>query len=140
MSIQALLFSFQGRIGRKTYWLWNAFYYLAIIGLTISMSKLFPGYVQILLPVCLLLLMLPDLAITTKRWHDRGKSAYWLLLNIPLVVGRLASPMGSNSFLEPEASTILSTSLALICGVWILVECGFMKGISGDNQYGPEPK
>ncbi|MCG6450971.1 DUF805 domain-containing protein, partial [Vibrio parahaemolyticus] len=28
MSYQTLLFSFQGRIGRRTYWIWNVFYYV----------------------------------------------------------------------------------------------------------------
>jgi uncharacterized membrane protein YhaH (DUF805 family) len=25
---------------------------------------------------------------------------------------------------------------ALICGLWILIECGFLKGNAAENQYG----
>ena len=140
MSIQALLFSFQGRIGRKTYWLWNVFYYLAVIGLTVSTGALFPAYADTLLATFLFLLIIPDLAITAKRWHDRDKSSYWLVLTIPLIAGRLASPATMELSSEPDISMIVSSFLGLVCGIWILVECGFMKGTSGDNQYGPEPK
>ncbi|MDW2068155.1 DUF805 domain-containing protein, partial [Vibrio sp. 1579] len=27
-----------------------------------------------------------------------------------------------------------------ICGLWILIECGFLKGTSGPNKYGSEPQ
>ena len=92
MSMKELLFSFKGRIGRKVFWTWNVIYYVLIAGFATGISVLFPAYAYILLPVFLLFLLVPDLAITSKRWHDRGKSNLWLLLNIPLVLGRLATP------------------------------------------------
>ncbi|MCA2429481.1 DUF805 domain-containing protein, partial [Vibrio chemaguriensis] len=88
MSTKELLFSFHGRIDRKTYWIWNVIYYISIIGFGAGISKLFPAFSYLLLPIFLLVLLIPDLAITTKRWHDRDKSIYWLGLNIPLVIGR----------------------------------------------------
>ncbi len=42
----------------------------------------------------LLVVLVPDLAITAKRWHDRDKSSKWLLLNVPLVIGRMTIPAG----------------------------------------------
>ena len=87
MSMKDLLLSFKGRIGRKTYWIWNIFYYIAITGFATGISVLFPAYSYLLLPIFLLLLVIPDLAVTAKRWHDRNKSNYWLLLNVPLVLG-----------------------------------------------------
>ena len=141
MSIKELLFSFQGRIGRKVYWIWNVFYYLLILGFAVGMNQLFPAYSHLILPVFLIFVLLPDLAITAKRWHDRGKSNWWLLLNIPLVAGRITVPMGDPGQMAQSTTLQMISSLAaLICGAWILIECGFLKGQDGTNKYGPEPK
>ncbi|MGP8307218.1 DUF805 domain-containing protein [Vibrio sp. YIC-376] len=139
MLTKELLFSFQGRIGRKTFWIWNVIYYVSILGFGVGISKLFPAFSHLLLPVFLLVMLIPDLAITTKRWHDRDKSIYWLALNIPLVLGRLATPMTSPVSQEPATVQLFIASISLICGVWILVECGFLKGSTGPNKYGPDP-
>ncbi|MCW8333906.1 DUF805 domain-containing protein [Vibrio sp. SCSIO 43135] len=141
MSMKELLFSFQGRIGRKTYWIWNAVYYMAIMGFAGGINILFPAIAHLALPLFLLCVLVPDLAITAKRWHDRGRSSWFLLLNVPLVIGRMTVPVGDPSQMTETTTLQLVSSLAaLICGAWILVECGFMKGEEGDNQYGPEPK
>ncbi|EGR1167472.1 TPA: DUF805 domain-containing protein [Vibrio parahaemolyticus] len=140
MSTKELLFSFHGRIDRKTYWIWNVIYYISIIGFGAGISKLFPAFSYLLLPIFLLVLLIPDLAITAKRWHDRDKSIYWLGLNIPLVIGRIATPMTSPMAQEPSTLQLFIASISLICGLWILIECGFLKGTSGPNKYGPEPQ
>lgn len=139
--MKELLFSFQGRIGRKTYWIWNVCYYLTIVGFAVGSKTIFPGFAHLILPAFLLIVLLPDLAITAKRWHDRDKSSWWLLLNIPLVIGRMTVP-ASDPSIATQTSTIemLSSAAALICGIWILVECGFLKGTTGENKYGPEAK
>ncbi|HBC3494347.1 TPA: DUF805 domain-containing protein [Vibrio parahaemolyticus] len=140
MSTKELLFSFHGRIDRKTYWIWNVIYYISIIGFGAGISKLFPAFSYLLVPIFLLVLLIPDLAITTKRWHDRDKSIYWLGLNIPLVIGRIATPMTSPMAQEPSTPQLFIASISLICGLWILIECGFLKGTSGPNKYGSEPQ
>ncbi|WP_260261280.1 DUF805 domain-containing protein [Vibrio intestinalis] len=141
MSIKELLFSFQGRIGRKVFWIWNAVYYLMIVGFAVGMNTLFPAQAHLILPVFLIFVLIPDLAITAKRWHDRGKSSWWLLMNLPLVIGRMTVPVGESAAAGPASTLQMVSSLAaLVCGAWILVECGFLKGQSGDNQYGAEPK
>ncbi|EIW7479877.1 TPA: DUF805 domain-containing protein [Vibrio parahaemolyticus] len=140
MSTKELLFSFHGRIDRKIYWIWNVIYYISIIGFGAGISKLFPAFSYLLLPIFLLVLLIPDLAITTKRWHDRDKSIYWLGLNIPLVIGRIATPMTSPMAQEPSTPQLFIASISLICGLWILIECGFLKGTSGPNKYGSEPQ
>ena len=140
MSMKALLFSFQGRISRKTYWIWNVFYYVAITGFASGISVLFPAYSYILLPIFLLMLVIPDLAVTAKRWHDRNKSNMWLLLNVPLVLGRLASPMATPTAETVSPVHMVATVAALVCGLWILVGGGFVKGTEGRNDYGDEPE
>lgn len=141
MSVKELLFSFQGRVGRKTFWIWNVIYYAIIAGLAAGLNVLFPAIAHLILPVALVVLLLPDLAITAKRWHDRGKSSWWLLLNVPLVIGRMAAPVGDpTQGVEPSLLSGAISIVALICGVFILVQCGFLKGTDGENQYGPEVK
>jgi uncharacterized membrane protein YhaH (DUF805 family) len=141
MSMKELLFSFQGRIGRKTYWIWNVVYYLMIVGFAMGMNVLAPSIAHLILPVFLIVILVPDLAITAKRWHDRGKSSWWLLLNIPLVIGRMTVPVGDPSLAgQPSMLQAATSFAALVCGLWILVECGFLKGTDGENQYGPESK
>ena len=51
------------------------------------------------------------LAVQIKRWHDRDKSGWWALLNLVPLIGTL----------------------------WILIECGFLRGTYGANRFGPDP-
>lgn len=58
-----------------------------------------------------LLIIWPSLAIQVKRWHDRDKSGWWVLIGLIAVIG----------------------------GIWVLVECGFLPGTAGTNRFGPPP-
>ncbi|ELV8680200.1 DUF805 domain-containing protein [Vibrio fluvialis] len=141
MSYQTLLFSFQGRIGRQTYWIWNVGYYLAIVSVIVLLNRWLPGLAPYVLPLFMLLILVPDLAVTAKRWHDRDKSSWWLLLNVPLVIGRMTVPMGEASM--TTTPNVLDTGIslaALLCGSWILIECGFLAGSDGDNRFGKAPE
>lgn len=141
MSYQTLLFSFQGRIGRQTYWIWNVGYYLAIVSVIVLLNCWLPGLAPYILPLFMLLILVPDLAVTAKRWHDRDKSSWWLLLNVPLVIGRMTVPMGEASM--TTTPNLLDTGIslaALLCGSWILIECGFLAGSDGDNRFGKAPE
>lgn len=140
MPLSELLFSFQGRIPRRVFWIWNLCYYLGILVVAMGVKAVIPGLAYLILPVFLLLILLPDLAITVKRWHDRDKIAWWLLLNVPLVIGRMTLPMDSSMATQPTIIETTLSFLALICGTWILIEYGFMKGTSGPNRFGPEPE
>ncbi|MGQ0485996.1 MAG: DUF805 domain-containing protein [Hyphomicrobiales bacterium] len=53
----------------------------------------------------------PTLAIYAKRWHDRGKSGWWMLIIL----------------------------IPLIGPIWVLIELGFLRGTKGPNHYGPDP-
>ena len=58
-----------------------------------------------------LLAIWPGLAIQIKRWHDRGKSGWWVLIGLIPIIGFW----------------------------WVLIECGFLSGDEGPNEYGPDP-
>ena len=137
MSIKELLFSFQGRVNRRVFWLWNAFYYLVILAVATLAHKLFPASAGMILPIFLVVLIIPDLAITAKRWHDRNKSNMYLLLTLPVIIGRFTVPVGGAPVQQqPTTLETMVSLVALACGCWILVECGFLKGDAAENQYG----
>jgi uncharacterized membrane protein YhaH (DUF805 family) len=96
--MQWLLFSFQGRLARSTFW-WTC------IWMWISFILLFSAFESLLGYGSTLILYPPLLwglaALGVKRLHDRGKSFWWLLLlSIPVlgtlwIFGELALGRGS---------------------------------------------
>ncbi|GAM55361.1 membrane protein [Vibrio ishigakensis] len=136
MNLPQLLFSFEGRVGRKQFWIWNLCYYFGLALIGGLLAQISPGLAMFAIPIVLVILLIPDLAITAKRWHDREKSAWMLLLNIPLVVGRAMMPAGSQAMVAETSAAPVISIVALACGAWILIECGFLKGTEGKNRYG----
>ncbi|OBT16424.1 hypothetical protein A9264_11470 [Vibrio sp. UCD-FRSSP16_10] len=135
MDFRFLLLSFNGRIGRKQFWIWNISYYLFLSMVGSALAQISSTAALYAIPVMSLLLLYPDLAVTAKRWHDRNKSNRLLLLNIPLIIGRLLVPFSAQAETGEGMSRVLSL-IALVCGLWILVECGFLKGSDTKNDYG----
>jgi uncharacterized membrane protein YhaH (DUF805 family) len=119
-----LLFGFQGRTNRAKFWLVAIallvieVIVLGIIGGNAAMSDDPQQAVASLGPVAGIVLVIVGLAATwitiavgIKRFHDRNKSGVWVLIIFVPVIGSL----------------------------WYLIECGFLKGTTGPNNYGPDP-
>ncbi len=111
--LKSLLFSFQGRITRRVFWGFSlattfAFYAiiftLAFIGGEQSAVAGIGGLV-----LCIPLVWM-SLALQVKRWHDRDKSAWWVLISFIPIVGPL----------------------------WTFVEAGCLRGTVGPNCYGAD--
>lgn len=115
-----LLFSFEGRIGRLTYFL------AGLMQLVVMMLLMAYPVIHIInLPkgqspsAAIVLWMLPlvvlgtwmGLALIAKRYHDRGKSVLWYLVTFIPVIGP----------------------------IWVFVELQFLPGESGSNRFGPPP-
>ncbi len=111
MNWREFLFSFQGRISRRSYWLF-ALLTLPFIALVMLINRN-AGNPPLQGPGALLSLLLlwPSLAVQVKRWHDRDKSGGWVLI----------------------------TLIPLIGGLWALIENGFLPGTAGSNRFGPDP-
>ncbi len=135
MELPHLFFSFNGRINRLAYWLGSVL--VAVVSLlvwtmanvTAAQGKMAmamaagpaaQGAASILvgLAASLLLLLAADavviwmgLAVSVKRWHDRGKSGWWVLMSFLPIVG----------------------------WVWTFIECGVLSGDPGANLFGPSP-
>jgi uncharacterized membrane protein YhaH (DUF805 family) len=137
-----MYFSLQGRATRSNWWIWGvvgliiantvlgtiAYFIDAALGLQLGMLPY--GPVTLLVSI---LLIYPGACVTGKRWHDRNKSAWWLLL----VYGPLLLQLIFTTVSYEMASLI--GILTLIGSIWTLIECGFLRGTAGDNRFGPDP-
>ena len=118
-----LLFSFQGRVNRARFWL----VHVGIIVAEIVIFMIAGGAALMADPQAAmaatsnasslfsLVLFIPifwiSLAITVKRYHDRNKSGWWILIVFVPVIG----------------------------AIWYFIEVGFLPGTSGPNTYGADP-
>jgi uncharacterized membrane protein YhaH (DUF805 family) len=110
MNIVWLLFLFKGRISRGPFWIFNLACIVLIFGpvfLVYDGVESATNYVDVMSIV----LLWPSLAVQAKRWHDRDKSAWWLLINFVPIIGFL----------------------------WALIEAGFLPGTASENRFGAAP-
>ncbi len=109
------LFTSEGRFPRSTYWMFKACFFglFIILGGVLEMVKEFelPKWVEVVAVLLVFPAMIIFLLVQIKRWHDLDKSGAWVLINLIPCAG----------------------------GLWSLVECGFIEGTKGPNQYGPDP-
>ena len=83
MTLAQKLFSFEGRIRRRDYWLLSillgvlvvvAYIVAAVMGVDVASDS---NESMILQVVVTLALLWPSLALGAKRCHDRNQSAWW---------------------------------------------------------------
>jgi len=104
------LFSFKGRINRKPFFmyqislvlLWTFYCLLLHADFFMKDEKSIPF---------VLITSWPTFAVQAKRWHDRDKSGWWLLINFIPLVG----------------------------AIWSLIETCFIEGTRGENRFGKDP-
>ena len=109
MQFVDFLFNIHGRVRRRDFWLSMAVF--AAIGLYFGkryLAGLTHNDGQFLLAA---VAVFSVMMITTKRFHDRGKSGWWILPGLVPVVG----------------------------WAWMLWEIGLMPGTDGYNKYGLSP-
>lgn len=116
ITLRALLFSLNGRIGRSTYWLK---FYLPFV--VICLASVWLDFVLgtlnrekglgIFSGIFLLLAVYPSIAASVKRCHDRNRSGWFLLIGLLPIVNLwpcielwlLPGTVGPNRFGLPEA-------------------------------------
>jgi uncharacterized membrane protein YhaH (DUF805 family) len=119
-----LLFGFRGRITRAKFWLVALAIFVvelilfAALGGNAAMWANPQAALAAIGPVAGIVFLIfavvvtwISLAVAVKRYHDRDKSGWWLLIIFVPVIG----------------------------GLWYLIECGFLRGSEGHNNYGPDP-
>ena len=110
LSTPQILFSFRGRVPRKVFWLYG------VLGpvLVSAMAEMLLGIAGVserrAETITTLLLVWPCLAVSVKRWHDRDKSGWWVLVYLIPVIGVL----------------------------WTLLANGLMRGSAGPNRFGAD--
>ncbi|MGF1763536.1 DUF805 domain-containing protein [Aliivibrio kagoshimensis] len=134
MTVTQWLFSFKGRISRSRFWTWTAIYYASFLA-AIALLPQSGGFGNLILLVVGFVLLIPDLAVQAKRWHDRDKSLWWLLLNVPIIADRLMRTALDSSAAQESLQTAVSI-IAIVSGCWLFIQCGFLKGTEGPNRYG----
>ena len=151
MNLQKILFSFEGRIGRLTYWLAILAVVVAVAVLTIAPFLIPSENVAVFIvamtsQLIWLLSLWPILAVGSKRLHDRNKTGWWLLLFWGLPVVLLVGGLSIALFNDPRTgrSGDLSTASILIFAslppaLWGIVELGILPGTRGPNLYGADP-
>lgn len=124
------LFSPQGRVNRGQFWASVLFYLIFLMIAALLLAALWQvvpgertedGSFSVNGPRALPYLIVSfgtmialtwsGIVMGIKRYHDRNKSGFWILIQFVPVVG----------------------------AIWYLVEAGFLAGTPGPNDYGPAP-
>lgn len=162
MTAAQALFSFEGRLRRRDWWLYAAgllildialqFAGMAMLGASLMPNTFGPrvGFDlagwrlrhSLVEPAATLIVLWPSLAVGIKRLHDRDRPALWApvlgglcLLNQACIAARLVTGAGIFGLVA-----ILSLFVLAILGAWLLVEMGLLDGTRGPNRHGPSPK
>jgi uncharacterized membrane protein YhaH (DUF805 family) len=107
-----MYFSLRGRITRGDYWFAGVFV-LLVLGLVLTALLRIAGFsTEKAEGTVNLLLAWPAIAVSVKRWHDRDRSGWWVLVNLLPVVGWL----------------------------WGLIDNGLLRGTTGPNRFGEPPR
>jgi uncharacterized membrane protein YhaH (DUF805 family) len=114
MDFKQFYFSPEGRVNRKQWWLWLVlpFTVIGIILVLVDMAtgRYDPEYnVGLFSGLFALLSLIPAIMVYIKRFHDRDKTGWWVLIGLIPLIGPL----------------------------WLLIELGFLKGTDGPNRFGP---
>lgn len=100
--------NFEGRSGRPEYWWWALAYFIAYIAVAFIGGVV--GMANLLVGVLGLALIIPNIAVGMRRFHDIGKSGWWLLIGLIPFLG------------------------------WIALIYFFVQPSLGPNQYGEGPQ
>ena len=114
-TLTQVLFSFDGRISRRTYWLKSVLIRYSVVFTAIILTSSL-GKANTSLDKILPILFIPIIVLfywtmfagCAKRWHDRGQSGWMQLVALIPLIGPL----------------------------WCLVENGFLQGNKNTNRFG----
>jgi uncharacterized membrane protein YhaH (DUF805 family) len=106
-----IFLSLRGRLSRRGFWRYGvgglllASVYLTLLAGIVGLSRHRADL------LANLVLLVPAVAVSAKRWQDRDRSPWWVLVALIPVVGWL----------------------------WALLDNGFVRGTPGANRFGPPP-
>jgi len=106
--------SADGRVNRQQWWL-RLIVPVLVIELVLSFVDVAIGTYDartgggVLSGLFALAVLIPSILVYIKRFHDRDKSGWWVLIGLVPLIGQL----------------------------WLLIELGFLAGTPGPNRFGP---
>jgi uncharacterized membrane protein YhaH (DUF805 family) len=110
-------FSFNGRIGRGMWWLTGVLQALLIIGAGVYIVNVDAaanprtGWQGPVFFGIIILIAWIGICGNIKRYHDRGKSGFWVFIGLVPIIG----------------------------AIWMFIELGMLPGDEGANDFGPAP-
>ncbi len=114
MDFKKFYFSADGRANRKQFWLWLILP-VFVVSIILSILDASLGTMDaesglgLLSGIWTLVVLIPAILVYIKRFHDRDKSGWWVLIGLVPIIG----------------------------AIWLLIELGFLAGTPGPNRYGP---
>ena len=153
------LFSFDGRASRSEFWrlvllmfgvnLLTGFVQGFFGGFSQASGTALPsalvragGFVAFLIGVAS---FVARLAVGARRLHDRGINGWYQAMPLAmLALGTVMLGIGAVTGGHGASNPILvlaigSFAFALVLGLWIWIQMGFLKGDDGPNRYGADP-
>jgi len=149
--------TFRGRARRSEYWYFYLFTILgglaagildAIVGGATGATESFRNTTGPFAAILNLALLLPSIAVTVRRLHDRNHSGWvfggffiYLAVAVAAFIGILGTVSAPNAQSNPVAVIL---GIVLILGgvgyaIFILVQL-ILNGTAGDNRFGTDPK
>ena len=115
MDFKKFYLSPEGRVNRKQFWLWLVLPLTAISIVAALVDVATGNYdpelrIGLFSAVFALVALIPAVIVYIKRFHDRDKSGWWVLIGLIPIIG----------------------------SIWLLIELGFLKGTPGPNRFGPQ--
>jgi uncharacterized membrane protein YhaH (DUF805 family) len=111
MDLTSLYFSSNGRIPRKVYWLASLPLFVLSMLPELIVRADTTSEAAVFSLIVLLALVVPSFMVCIKRFHDRDKSGWFMLISFIPLLGPL----------------------------WLLVELGLLRGTKGPNRFGADP-
>jgi uncharacterized membrane protein YhaH (DUF805 family) len=110
--LMTMLFSSRGRVCRRDYWTFNIAATMSAVLAILAAAVSLPAEqaLMVAVPIALVSARIRS-CLRIKRWHDRDKSAVWILVGLIPFVG----------------------------WIWSFLECGLTRGTPGPNRYGASP-
>jgi len=93
----------------------------------------FAGYVALALEAALIIF---NLAMHVRRFHDRNRSGWWLIVLLGTDTGIYLVEKLERTY--PDAFIFIGLAL-LTVNLWFLIELFFRRGTPGINRFGDDP-
>jgi uncharacterized membrane protein YhaH (DUF805 family) len=148
MDFGYLYTSFEGRIGRKSYWIGTIILIIVMMVVVFGAIFLIGGSImandfqtRMVTFVLQLLFLYPSAALMVKRLQDRNRPSYFAaFMLVPVILKGLTDLVGmTGDPLNQNALDYLFNIVIFAVGIWFFIELGCLRGTVGPNQYGPDP-